>query len=52
MLTVELFLSIIAWHKQDDEKTVKRLFWGMRIIYPLAIILGSVIVMWAFGITV
>jgi ABC-type branched-subunit amino acid transport system substrate-binding protein len=52
MLTVELFLSIIAWHKQDDEKTVKKLFWSMRIIYPLAIILGSVIVLWAFGITI
>ena len=51
MLTVELFLSIIAWHKQDDEKTVKKLFWSMRIIYPLAIVLGSVIVLWAFKIT-
>jgi len=52
MLTVELFLSIIAWHKQDNEKTVKRLFWSMRIIYPLAIFLGSAVVLWAFRITI
>jgi len=52
MLTVELFLSIIAWHKQDDEKTVKKLFWSMRIIYPLAIILGSFLVLWVFRITI
>lgn len=52
MLTVEFFLSIIVWHNQDDENTVKRLFWSMRIIYPLAIVLGSVIVLWAFRITI
>ena len=50
MLTVVLFLSIIAWHKKDDEKVARILFWVMRIIYPLAIILGPVIVLWAFGI--
>ena len=50
MLTVVLFLSIIAWHKKDDKKVARILFWVMRIIYPLAIILGPVIVLWAFGI--
>jgi hypothetical protein len=50
MLTVELFLSIVAWHKQDNEDTVKKLFLIMRILYPLVIILGTIIVIWAFGI--
>ena len=50
MLTVELFLSIIAWHKKDNEKVARALFWLMRAIYPLAIVLGSVVVLWAFGI--
>ena len=50
MLTVELFLSIIAWHKKEDKKIARRLFWVMRAIYPLAIILGSFIVLWAFKI--
>ena len=50
MLTVELLLSIIAWHKEDDNLYVSRLFWIMRIIYPLALVLGTIIILWAFGI--
>ena len=50
MLTVELLLSIIAWHREEDDHYVSRLFWIMRIIYPLALALGIAIVLWAFGI--
>ena len=50
ILTVELLLSIIAWHKEDDDGSVSRLFWAMRILYPLVLVVGSAIVFWAFGI--
>jgi hypothetical protein len=50
MLTVELLLSIIAWHREEDDHYVSRLFWIMRITYPLALILGTAIVLWVFGI--
>ena len=50
MLTVELLLSVIAWHKEDDESSVSRLFWIMRVIYPLVLVIGAVTVFWAFKI--
>ena len=50
MLTVELLLSIIAWHKEADERSVSRLFWAMRIVYPLVLVVGTVIVLWIFKI--
>lgn len=50
MLTVELLLSIIAWHKEEDDHYVSRLFWTMRIIYPFALVLGTAIILWVFGI--
>ena len=50
MLTVELLLSIIAWHKEDDNQYVSRMFWVMRVIYPLALVIGTALVLWIFGI--
>ena len=50
MLTVELLLSVIAWHKEKDDEAVSRLFWIMRIIYPLALIFGGAAVFWVFKI--
>jgi ABC-type branched-subunit amino acid transport system substrate-binding protein len=50
MLTVELLLSILAWHKENDEHYVSKMFWIMRIIYPLALLIGTFIILWAFNI--
>ena len=50
MLTAELLLSILAWHREEDDAYVNRLFWIMRIMYPLAIVLGTIIIAWAFGV--
>jgi len=48
MLTIELLLSIIVWHKEEDDQHVARLFWIMHIIYPLALLFGSFFILWAF----
>jgi predicted membrane channel-forming protein YqfA (hemolysin III family) len=32
MLTVELLLSVIAWHREKDERSVSRLFWIRKLI--------------------
>ena len=50
MLTIELLLSIIAWHKEEDSAYVSKLFWIMRIIYPLAMALGIALIFWIFKI--
>ncbi len=41
LLATELFLSIIAWHKSVDdskEKSIKYIFWAMRVLYPVVLI--------------
>jgi heme A synthase len=40
MLTVELLLSILTWHKESNEQYVSKMFWIMLIIYPLALAIG------------
>lgn len=50
MLTVELLLSILAWHKENNEQYVSKMFWIMRIIYPLALVIGMAIILWVFNI--
>ena len=52
MLTAELLLSILAWHRESDDAAVSRLFWIMRIMYPVALIIGTAIILWAFQINI
>ena len=50
LLTAELLLSIIAWHKETDDIVTKRLFWAMRILYPLVLVAGTIIIVLVYNI--
>jgi branched-chain amino acid transport system substrate-binding protein len=52
LLTTELLLSIIAWHKETSQKVTNRIFWAMRILYPLVLITGTVAIVLVYNISV
>ena len=47
LLAVELFLSIIAWHKttkNTNDISIKYLFWFMRALYPIVFAAGTILI--------
>ena len=47
LLAVELFLSIVAWHKitkNNKDMSVKYLFWFMRALYPIVFGVGTMLI--------
>lgn len=54
LLAIELFISIVAWHKsttEGNEKIISVLFWAMRFLYPLILIGGVIVMIFAYDIT-
>jgi branched-chain amino acid transport system substrate-binding protein len=52
LLTTELLLSIIAWHKEENDTVTNRLFWAMRIMYPLVLAVGTVAIILVYKIKI
>lgn len=50
LLTTELLLSIIAWHKETNDVVTKRLFLVMRILYPLVLVAGAIVIVLVYNI--
>ena len=52
LLTTELLLSIISWHKEMDDTVTQRLFWAMRILYPLVLAAGTIAIILVYNISI
>ena len=54
LLAVELFLSIIAWHKTTKNNngiSIKYLFWFMRALYPIVFGVGTMLIIQIYGLS-
>jgi ABC-type branched-subunit amino acid transport system substrate-binding protein len=55
LLATELFISIIAWHKSakdENDKSIKILFWAMRLLYPIVLIGGAIAIIYFYDVSI
>lgn len=49
ILVLVTLLSIMAWHRAENEKDVRGLFLFMRLFYPAFILIGGMLLLWAYN---
>lgn len=48
ILVLATLLSIVAWHRAENEKSTRELFIFMRLFYPAFIIIGGLLLLWVY----